>query len=260
MLKCRTISPLISLRRPLGWLARQKKNLRQNPRMSLRHLSSQEMKDALEAKAAERAKLSQTVNQTRKEELQATNGRAQLDKKVYQLKDEVWIQTRRLPETHPDIQALQQAYHAARQEQTTYVEEVLEPAKQRRRAAKAAYVQSFREVRQMFFAEAPAAFKVNQRIRFGPHEAGYKMRIEQGLDFFRNIMGPGRIDHLSVDVKRSTTLRACFHEEENAIKVHPDEPVKAVAHELGHWLEAHDPDLVQLAADFWTRRTGGERF
>ncbi|MEZ0375295.1 MAG: hypothetical protein ACAI44_39775, partial [Candidatus Sericytochromatia bacterium] len=78
--------------------------------------------------------------------------------------------------------------------------------------------------------------------------------------FMRQVIGPGRVDQQTLHVKRGKTARACYREGQQAVFIHPDEPIKTVVHEAAHWLEYRDPKVLQAAVDFWTRRTAGERF
>jgi len=86
---------------------------------------------------------------------------------------------------------------------------------------------------------------------------GYQRRRHaEGLDEFSRMVGSGLLDGRTIRITVATDGRAYYLD--NAIYLDPDDPVRTVIHELGHWLEHNNPAIRDAIRKFYARRTAGD--
>jgi len=100
----------------------------------------------------------------------------------------------------------------------------------------------------------PAQFEANMsRVK-----AERKKIWKEGVEAFRRLVGTGTLDSLTVKVRAGGKGRSYYSVGEGQINMTTSAGVRAVVHELGHWLEDTDPAVLEKALAFYDRRTDGE--
>ncbi len=82
----------------------------------------------------------------------------------------------------------------------------------------------------------------------------------KGLAEFKKLIGPGRIDGLTVKFGITPDNREFYRSADNTLALNKaGSKHKVIVHELGHWLETHEPEANKACQDFLARRTAGEK-
>lgn len=101
-------------------------------------------------------------------------------------------------------------------------------------------------------------YQLSQKVQ-GEFTAPITAKWQKGIDAFSKLVGTGTVDGKPLNVKDlSTNERSFFSDRNTAINLTPQSETKTVVHELGHWLEHHDPEVKRKANEFLDRRTQGE--
>lgn len=97
------------------------------------------------------------------------------------------------------------------------------------------------------------------RMRFKPDEQIFKRDIENGIRFISELIGPGKLDGFSFDIRRARGKRGRYVDGvlevlrfENSV-----DTSGTVVHEIGHLIEQVFPGAVENAVKFWKGRTVG---
>lgn len=80
-------------------------------------------------------------------------------------------------------------------------------------------------------------------------------RLERGHQFVNDIVGTGTVDGEVVEVETTREGRPYYS---HTIYLNAASGEEDIAHEMGHWLEARDPEIRRKAVEFYERRTAGE--
>lgn len=82
---------------------------------------------------------------------------------------------------------------------------------------------------------------------------------KQGLQKFTKLIGPGRIDGKTVKFSVTPDGREFYRASNNTVALKKaGSQLKTVVHEMGHWLEEHEPETYKTAKAFLEKRTQGE--
>ena len=84
-----------------------------------------------------------------------------------------------------------------------------------------------------------------------------KQNWQNGVDEFNRLVGEGVSPALPADFLKKAG-RAHYNPTTKNLRVKPDTDVRVIVHELGHWLEDHNPEVHRKAVEFYDRRTAGE--
>lgn len=102
--------------------------------------------------------------------------------------------------------------------------------------------------------ENPAQFKTNMsRVK-----AARKKIWSNGIEAFRRLVGTGTLDGQTVKVRAGGRGRSNYSPGKGQINMTTSAGVRAVVHELGHWLEDADPEVLRKALAFYDQRTAGD--
>jgi len=114
-------------------------------------------------------------------------------------------------------------------------------------------------LRELIYAEKPAAIKINMVQGRGKFSGFRDLRWNEGLLEFNRMIGAGtKADGQSVKFRTNPKNRECYVPSTKAVMIRSHTSVQVIIHELGHWLEAHVPDVAIKANAFLNRRTAGE--
>jgi hypothetical protein len=103
---------------------------------------------------------------------------------------------------------------------------------------------------------SPKKAKFTENINFGSANPDHKRRIQEGIEAFRRLIGPGVIDGNKIDVQFSHGIRAGYSLVRKSISIGSAvESNEIMVHELGHWLEDLVDGVHQAAVEFLKRRT-----
>lgn len=126
-----------------------------------------------------------------------------------------------------------------------------------RREAKDKYLDSARE---LVYVADPADVRFSNRTRIRKFS---RAAIEEGENAFNNLVSRSLI----LDKMPAPKLLALPSGRRSynqgivvAIAEHVERNRTIWAHEIGHWLEEYNPDVLDKAVAFWQRRTAGEAF
>jgi hypothetical protein len=128
-----------------------------------------------------------------------------------------------------------------------------------REFAQKAYVESQNKLKkrwreEILYHAEPAQIKVVYDARF-TGEA--KTEIENGIEAFKRMVGRGRLDGLTITVKRTKDSRA-FYVSDTVNFPNQMRAGRTVVHELGHWMEDRNDDAAKIVDASFKERTSGE--
>jgi hypothetical protein len=108
--------------------------------------------------------------------------------------------------------------------------------------------------RRALFVSTPAKFNVkfNQFI-----SSDVKAVVEKGLEYFRNFVGSDALEGQTLAVIEEKTGRAYHHS--GTIYIHFQNKPDVVCHEIGHWLEQSDSQILDRIVKFHEARTKGDK-
>jgi hypothetical protein len=109
-------------------------------------------------------------------------------------------------------------------------------------------------MRRSLYVQNPAKFEAKIAGKF---DGKRKSSIDEGVGFFKNIVGRQLPDNASVNIKPGGRGRSNYDQKGN-INFATGRTAKTVIHELGHWLEDIDPEAHKKVLEFYDRRTANE--
>lgn len=107
-----------------------------------------------------------------------------------------------------------------------------------------------------------AALRVDRPARVtmnAPDVDADKVRIwQRGVDSFNNLMSADVVPEQTVNFVDIASERSNYNPDTKFVRIGNGlSPERAVVHELGHWLEDHNPELHRQVLEFYDRRTKG---
>jgi len=109
------------------------------------------------------------------------------------------------------------------------------------------------ESRELLYVDSPAQFKV----KYSKRAKNYKL-WETGIEAFKKMVGIDSLNGREVAIKTIRKRRSFYTQGEDKISLASSAGARTVIHELGHWFEETDSNVLSKLESFYNRRTVGE--
>jgi hypothetical protein len=109
----------------------------------------------------------------------------------------------------------------------------------------------------MLRAATPGKAEVGTVLAGSP---AYKKKVQRGVDEFNALVGPGLVDGKQINFHYAAGRRAGYYDKMKMVSTDGKADVATIMHEMGHWLEKENPEVLAKASELWRTRTASDDF